>query len=65
MYQKYNMTSRFLSLWPRECISRYFLKILFLYAKPIPVQTKVYSKKLQFLFVTYDMGAFSCAFDVV
>ena len=36
-----------------------------MYAKPIPVQTKVHSKILQFLAVTYDMGGLICAFDVV
>ena len=35
------------------------------YAMPIPVQTKVHSKNLQVLAVTYDMGLFSFAFDVV
>ena len=59
--QKY----RFLSLLPRECMSRYFLKILFMHASPILVQTKVHFKKLQFLAVTYDMGVLSCVFDVV
>ena len=36
-----------------------------MHARPIPVQTKVHFKKLQFLAVAYDMDAFSCAFDVV
>ena len=36
-----------------------------MYARPIPVQTKVHFKNLQFLAVTYDMGVLSCAFDVV
>ena len=35
-----------------------------MYARPIPVQTKVHFKILQFLAVTYDMGVLSCAFDV-
>ena len=39
----------FLSLLPQECMSRYFLKTLFINARPIPVQTKVHLKKLQFL----------------
>ena len=61
------MTSNipFLSLLPRECMSRYFLKTFFMYSRPIPVQTKVYFKSLQFLAVTYDMGVLSCAFNVV
>ena len=36
-----------------------------MYARPIPVQTKVHFKKLQFLAVTYDMGFLSCALHVV
>ena len=47
-----------------------FLKTFFMYAIPIPLQTKVHFKKLQFLAVMYGMrflkvskGAF--AFDVV
>ena len=30
-------------------MSRYFLKTFFMYARPIPVQTKVHFKNLQFL----------------
>ena len=56
---------RFLSLLPRECMSRYFMKTFFMYARPIPVQTKVHFKNLQFLAVTYDIGFLNCAFDVV
>ena len=41
------------------------LKIFFMYARPIPVQTKVHFKNVQFLAVTYDMGVLSCALDVV
>ena len=64
------MTSRclkipFLSLLPRECMSRYFLKTFFMYARPKPVQTKVHFKNVQFLAVTYDMEVLSCAFGVV
>ena len=33
-----------------------FLKTFYMYARPIPVQTKVHFKKLQFLAVTYNMG---------
>ena len=55
----------FLSLLPRECRSRYFLETFFMNAMPIPVQTKVHFKKLQFLAETYDMGFLSFAFDVV
>ena len=46
-------------------MSRYFLKTFFLYAMPIPVQTKVHFKNLQFLAVTYDRFFLSVAFDVV
>ena len=54
---------QFLSLLPRECMSSYFfLKTFFMYARPIPVQTKVHFKNLQCLAVTYDMGF---SFDVV
>ena len=42
-----------------------FLKTFFMHARPIPGQTKVHFKKLQFLAVMYDMGVLSCAFDVV
>ena len=42
-----------------------FLKTFFMYAMPIPVQTKVHFKKLQFLSVTYYMGFLNFAFDVV
>ena len=38
---------------------------IFIYARPIPIQTKVHFRNLQFLAVTYDMGVLSCAFDVV
>ena len=44
---------------------RYFLKTVFMYARTLPVQTKVHFKNLQFLAVSYDMGFLSCAFDVV
>ena len=46
----------FLSLLPPERMSRYFLKTFFMYAIPIPVQTKVHFKNEQFLAVTFDMG---------
>ena len=36
-----------------------------MYAMPMPVQTKLHFKKLQFLAVAYDMGIISFAFDVV
>ena len=42
-----------------------FLKTFFMYARPIPVQTKVHFKNLQFLAVTYDMEVLICAFDVI
>ena len=56
---------RFLSLLPREYMSRYFLKTFFMYARPIPVQTKVHFKNLLFLAVMYDIGVLICAFNVV
>ena len=59
--QKY----RFYHFLSRECMSRYVFEIFFMHARPIPGQTKVHFKKLQFLAVTYDMGVLSCAFDVV
>ena len=46
----------FLSLLPRGCMSSYFLKTSFMYARSIPVQIKVQFRNLQFLAVTYDMG---------
>ena len=55
----------FLSLLPRECMPIYFLKTFFTYARPIPVQTKVHFKNLQFLAVTYDMGVLNFAFGVI
>ena len=42
-----------------------FLKTFFMYAMPIPVQTKVHFKKMQFLAVKYDMRDLTFAFDVV
>ena len=36
-----------------------------MYARPLPVQTKMHFKNLQFLSAAYDMGVSSCAFDVV
>ena len=55
----------FLYFLPRECMSRYFLRTFFMYARPIPEQTKVHLKSLKFHAVTYAMGVLSCAFDVV
>ena len=46
-------------------MSRYFLKTFFMYTRPIPVQTKVHFKTLQFLALKYNVGVLSCAFDVV
>ena len=54
----------YLSLLPREYMFRYFLKHFVVYAMPIPVQTKVHFKNLQFLAETYDMGVLIFAFDV-
>ena len=48
----------FLSLLPRERLSRYIFENFFMKARPIPKQTKVHFKNLQFLAVTYDMGGF-------
>ena len=42
-----------------------FFENFFMYAMPMPVQTKVHVKNLQFLAVTYDIGFLSFAFDVV
>ena len=42
-----------------------FLKTFFMYARPIPVQTKVHFKKLQLLAVTYDMEVLICDLDVI
>ena len=36
-----------------------------MFARPIPVQTKVHFKNLQFLAVAYDMEVLICAFDVI
>ena len=47
-----------------ECLDIIFFNF-FMHARPIPGQTKMHFKKLQFLAVTYDMGVLSCAFDVV
>ena len=56
----------YLSLLPREYMSWHFFEnVFFMHAMPIPVQTKVYLKNLQFLAVTYDMGFLSFAFDVI
>ena len=41
-----------------------FFYFFFMYARPIPAQTKVHFKNMQFLAVTYDMGVLNCAFDV-
>ena len=46
-------------------MSRYFLKLFFMYARQIPVQTKVHFKNLLNPAVTYDMGILICAFEVV
>ena len=42
-----------------------FFEFFFMYAMPVPVQTKVHFKNLQFLAETYDMEFLSFAFDVV
>ena len=52
----------FLALLSRECMSRYFLKTVFMYARSIPEQTKVHFTNLQFLAVTYDMFFFKLCF---
>ena len=38
------------------------MKTFFMYARPIPVQTKVHFKILQFLAVTYDIVFLSLSF---
>ena len=43
----------------------FFLKTHYMFARPIPVQTKVHFKNLQFLAMTYDMEVLICAFDVI
>ena len=63
------MTSRcqntaFITFASGMCMSRYFFDFLFMYAMPIPVQTKVHFKSLQSLAVVYNMDFFSFAFDV-
>ena len=40
------------------------LKTFIMFARPIPIQTKVHFKNLQFHAVTYDMGVLNCDFDV-
>ena len=42
-----------------------FLKTFFMYARPIPLHTKVHFKNLKFSAVAYDMGILSFAFDFV
>ena len=42
-----------------------FFKTFFMYARPMPVPTKVHFKNLQFLAVAYDMEVLICAFDVI
>ena len=42
-----------------------FLKTFFMYARPIPVQTKVHFKNRKFLAVTYNMEVLIYAFDVI
>ena len=43
----------------------FFFETLFMNARPIPVQTKVHFKNLQFLAVTYDMEVLICDSDVI
>ena len=70
IYQIWNMTSRrqkhrfYHFCYGNVCL-HIFLKTFYLYAMPIPIQTKVHFKNLQFLAMTYDMGFLSLAFDVV
>ena len=61
------MTSKisFFTLLLLECMSIYFFENFFMYARQMPVQTKVHFKNLIFLAVTYDMGFLICAFDFV
>ena len=42
-----------------------FFENFFMYARPIPVQTELHFKNLQFLAVTYDIEVLICAFDVI
>ena len=36
-----------------------------MFARPIPIQTKVLFKNLQFFAAKYDIGVLNCDFDVV
>ena len=56
---------RFYHFCPGNVCLKTFLNTFFMYTIPIPVQTKVQFKNIQFLAVTYDMGFLSFAFDVV
>ena len=49
----------------KHCLFTFFIEFFFMYARPIPVQTKVHFKKFQFLAVTYDVEVFICTFDVI
>ena len=42
-----------------------FFNFFFMYARPIPEQTKMHFKNVQFLAVTYNMEDLICAFDVI
>ena len=57
---------RFYHFWlGNVCLDIFFENFFFMYAMPIPVQTKVHFKNLQFLAVTYDIRFLSFTFDVV
>ena len=43
-------------------MTRYFLKTVFMYARPIPVETKVHFRILRYLAVTYDIGGHKLSF---
>ena len=56
----------FLSLLPRERMSRYCFENVFLVCKANTSTDKsAMIKNLQILAVTYDIGVLICAFDVV
>ena len=46
------------------CLDIFLKTFFFMYARPLPVQTKVHFENLQFLAVAYDIGFLSCACDV-
>ena len=69
-YQILNMTPqrqnyRFYNLSLGSVCLDFFGETFFMYARPLPVQTKVHFKNLLLRAVAYDLGLLSCASDVV